>query len=224
MKLTSKPLGFLFSFLLVIFTISCKKENLPNRTPVANAGADRRIDLPGKGELNGSSSGDPDNNITSYRWTKISGPSSFKIVNADAEQTLVENLVPGIYEFELKVTDAGGLYSKDTVAIGGTELTFDNLSWENNSAGKFVYMQAPGLPNGYSTVEIASVLLYYSSLLSPSNWRIISSGGNDKNDFHYKINNNSITVYHYYDTYSPTIIQNWVYVVSNQVKVTFPYK
>jgi hypothetical protein len=212
-------------FSILLFGLfSCKKEHLSNRPPVANAGTDRRIDLPGKGELNGSGSSDPDNNIATYKWTKISGPASFNIVNADAAQTLVENLVQGVYEFELQVTDAAGLYSKDTVTIRGRELTFENLTWENNAAEKYVYMQCPLIPNGYLTDEITNVALYKASIFAPSTWFAISRGGNDVSDFHYKINNNSITVYHYYDTYSPTIIQNWAYVVWNQVKVVFTYK
>jgi hypothetical protein len=35
----------------------------------------------------------PDNNIVSYAWTKISGPSSFNIVNVNAVQTQVSNLM-----------------------------------------------------------------------------------------------------------------------------------
>jgi Tol biopolymer transport system component len=50
-------------------------------------------------------------------WTKISGPSSFNISNANAIQTQVSNLVLGTYLFELRVTDAGGLFVKDTVQI-----------------------------------------------------------------------------------------------------------
>ncbi|MDQ6757120.1 MAG: PKD domain-containing protein [Bacteroidota bacterium] len=89
-----------------------------NQPPVANAGVDQIITLPfNSAILNGSASTDPDNNITGYNWTKISGPSSFNIANANAVQTQVTNLVQGIYQFELKVTDAGGLFSKDTVLI-----------------------------------------------------------------------------------------------------------
>ena len=220
----SIKLTFYFFLAGFVLLVSCKKENLPNRPPVANAGTDRRIDLPGKADLNGSGSSDPDNNITIYRWTKISGPSSFKILNAEAAQTLVEDLRPGTYQFELKVTDADGLFSKDTMTITGRELTFDNLTWENNAAEKYVYMQAPPMPNGYPANEITNVLLLFYGIYSPSTWKVISRDGNDINDFHYRINNNSITVYHYYDTYSPTILQNWLYVVSNQMKVVFPYK
>ena len=39
------------------------------------------------------------------------------ISNANAIQTQVTNLVQGVYQFELKVTDAGGLFSKDTMHV-----------------------------------------------------------------------------------------------------------
>jgi dipeptidyl aminopeptidase/acylaminoacyl peptidase len=90
----------------------------PNRPPVANAGADQVITLPSNSvNLDGSASTDPNNNITSYAWTKISGPSSFTIANANAAQTQVTNLIEGVYEFELKVTDAKGLFDKDIMQV-----------------------------------------------------------------------------------------------------------
>jgi hypothetical protein len=89
-----------------------------NQSPAANAGPDQAIKLPIDSVLlDGSKSIDPDNNITAYNWTKISGPSSFNIINANAVQTVAKGLVQGIYKFELKVTDAGGLFSKDTVQV-----------------------------------------------------------------------------------------------------------
>lgn len=89
-----------------------------NQPPVARAGADQTINLPTNSIiLNGSASADPDNNITGYVWAKLSGPSTFFIANANAVQTQVINLVQGAYQFELKVTDAAGSYSTDTVQI-----------------------------------------------------------------------------------------------------------
>ena len=106
---------------------SCKKDKLissfvtttpNNHMPVANAGADQIITLPiDSATLDGSLSTDPDNNISSYLWTKIDGPSSFNIENTPAVKTIVKNLVQGNYKFELKITDAGGLFSKDTVQV-----------------------------------------------------------------------------------------------------------
>jgi hypothetical protein len=99
-------------------TITVDAASNNNHPPVANAGADQTITLPANSvNLDGSTSFDPDNNITAYVWTKISGPSSFTIANPNAVQTTVTNLVQGIYRFELKVTDAGGLFSKDTMQV-----------------------------------------------------------------------------------------------------------
>src|SRR4051812_26456720 len=124
-----KKAGFIISMLIIIGLSSCKKElsregcsntNQPptNHPPVANSGNDTTIMLPDNTvNLNGSLSFDPDNNITGYLWTKISGPSSFNITDANAVQTPVINLVQGVYLFELKVTDADSLFDRDTIQI-----------------------------------------------------------------------------------------------------------
>jgi hypothetical protein len=89
-----------------------------NRPPVARAGSDITLSLPTNSTpIDGSSSFDPDSNITSYRWSKIGGPASFILTNAQTAQSMVTGLVEGIYYVELKVTDAGGLFSTDTIQI-----------------------------------------------------------------------------------------------------------
>ena len=89
-----------------------------NQPPVAKAGPDQSIRLPvNSGSLDGRGSSDPDNNITQYLWTRVSGPVSYNISNPNSAQSAITTLVEGIYEFELKVTDAEGLFSKDTVLI-----------------------------------------------------------------------------------------------------------
>jgi hypothetical protein len=107
----------------VFVSISCQKKLScydcdTNKPPVSNAGPDQKIMLPASSvNLDGSKSVDPDNNIASYAWRKISGSSSFDIANATAVQTEVKNLAQGEYQFELMVTDAGGLSAKDTVQV-----------------------------------------------------------------------------------------------------------
>lgn len=143
-KLSSSFL--IISILLAGIFISCKKEssfngNQPpgsvergrrsgtgkNQPPVANAGPDATIILTTNTvTLDGSASTDPNNNISSYLWRKISGPSSFNIMNANAVRTQVTNLVQGIYQFELKVTDVRGLFDKDTVQITALQTGSDN--------------------------------------------------------------------------------------------------
>jgi len=125
-----KKAVFIVSMLIIIITHSgCKKElsceeclntdHPPtNHPPVANTGNDTTIMLPGNTvNLNGSLSSDPDNNITGYLWTKISGPSLFNITNANVVQTQATNVVQGVYLFELKVTDAGALSDRDTIQV-----------------------------------------------------------------------------------------------------------
>jgi hypothetical protein len=89
-----------------------------NQPPVANAGPDQTITLPRDSVLlNGNLSMDPDGTIISYLWTKISGPVSGGFTSPGTVQNWARFLSPGIYVFQLAVTDNGGLTGKDTVQI-----------------------------------------------------------------------------------------------------------
>jgi hypothetical protein len=101
-------------------TVQVVVDSVPgaNHPPLADAGPDTTILLPlNTALLDGSRSADPDSNITAYQWTTIAGPATANIAAPTAVQTQVANLAEGTYQFELKVTDAGGLFSKDTVQL-----------------------------------------------------------------------------------------------------------
>lgn len=101
-------------------TVSVRVNPIPNRAPVANAGADVNIPLPNNSTtLNGTASTDPDGNntITAYAWTLVNGPAQYTLANANAATTLLSNLAEGTYTFQLKVTDNGGLTATDQVVI-----------------------------------------------------------------------------------------------------------
>ena len=90
----------------------------PNHAPVANAGADISITLPNNSTtLNGSASSDPDGNIVSYSWNKISGPAQYTIANPFASSTALTGLVQGSYYFHLLVTDNNGAVDSDTIIV-----------------------------------------------------------------------------------------------------------
>jgi hypothetical protein len=126
-------LPFVTCALIVMYTtLACRKADPPipapiirtpvpgtiNRVPVANAGSDQRILIPTNSiTLDGSSSTDPDNNITSYSWSQVSGHPTTTIISPNAIQTQVHSFVEHVYQFELKITDAGGLVSKDTMEL-----------------------------------------------------------------------------------------------------------
>ena len=89
-----------------------------NALPVAVAGKDQTITLPTNTvTVNGSASYDSDGTIGSYQWTKIAGPAQFSIAAATQSQTTINNLVQGVYKFELKVTDNKSAIAKDTIQV-----------------------------------------------------------------------------------------------------------
>jgi len=89
-----------------------------NLSPIARAGTDITMTLPtNSATLNGSASSDPDGTISTWAWTKISGPAQYSIANAGASSAQVSNLAAGVYGFRLQVTDNSGATAADTVAI-----------------------------------------------------------------------------------------------------------
>src|SRR5205814_9457058 len=76
----------------------------PNQAPTADAGPDINITLPTNSVTLSGSGDDPDGTVASFNWTKISGPSQYTIVSSGQAQTIVNNLLQGVYAFELKVT------------------------------------------------------------------------------------------------------------------------
>ncbi len=89
----------------------------PNQLPSANAGADHNITLPVNTVTATGSGSDPDGTIASYQWTKISGPTQFLIVSPAQAQTVINNLVQGVYQFQLRVTDNQGAQDTDTMTV-----------------------------------------------------------------------------------------------------------
>ena len=61
---------------------------------------------------------DTDGTITTYAWTKISGPSGGTIVSLSSATTNITDLItPGVYVYRLTVTDNDGATSTDDVQI-----------------------------------------------------------------------------------------------------------
>src|SRR5260221_10800781 len=121
---------YLFFIMVILVNTDCKKETPlsgtiitsppPTRTntaPVANAGKDTTIELPGHIILSGSAF-DAEKNISidGMRWREIEGQGSY-IEAGNRLKTNVFNFSDGIYQFELSVIDSGGLYGKDTVTV-----------------------------------------------------------------------------------------------------------
>jgi hypothetical protein len=101
-----------------------------NIAPKANAGADQSIPVSWNyfPFLNATPSTDQDGWIVSYKWTKISGPSSYSFSSPNTAQTKANGLVAGTYVFRVTVTDNKGATAYDDVTVtmtgtGGTTTT-----------------------------------------------------------------------------------------------------
>jgi ribosomal protein L14 len=88
-----------------------------NQLPSANAGNNIVITLPTNSTtLNGTGT-DPDGTITTYAWTRVSGPTTYAFGSANASSTTVTGLVQGTYTFRLTVTDNSGATATDDVNV-----------------------------------------------------------------------------------------------------------
>ncbi len=98
-------------------TVTVNASAPANQAPIAIAGNNVTLNLPANSTtLNGTGSFDPDGTITSYAWTKVSGPA-FTIGNANASITTLTNLVAGTYVFQLTVTDNNGATDDDNITV-----------------------------------------------------------------------------------------------------------
>ncbi|HQY10584.1 MAG TPA: T9SS type A sorting domain-containing protein [Ferruginibacter sp.] len=88
-----------------------------NIPPTANAGPDQTITLPTNAVTLAGSGTDPDGTVTAYLWTKIAGPAAGTITSPATAGTTVTGLVQGTYRFELRVTDNGGAFGRDTMQV-----------------------------------------------------------------------------------------------------------
>jgi ribosomal protein L14 len=99
-------------------TITVNAATVPaNQAPTANAGSDVTMTLPINSTILTGSGYDPDGTIATYAWSKVSGPTSFTIVNAGAAATGLNGLVQGTYVFKLTVTDNSGATASDNVTV-----------------------------------------------------------------------------------------------------------
>jgi hypothetical protein len=87
-----------------------------NIAPHVFAGPDRVVVLPATSvNLQGFGS-DPDGQVNTYAWSKISGGAA-AIASAATASTAVTGLAQGTYVFRLTATDAGGAASSDDVQV-----------------------------------------------------------------------------------------------------------
>jgi ribosomal protein L14 len=156
-----------------------------NQPPTANAGSDINITLPTNSATLTGSGSDPDGTIASYKWAKISGPSQYNINSSTKAQASANNLVKGVYQFELTVTDNAGKSAKDTVQV--TVSAAPNQAPTAN-AGLDINVTLPtnsiNLLGSGSDVDGTIASYQWKKISGPSQYTIVSS-----NQAHTAVNN-----------------------------------
>ncbi|MTI38890.1 tandem-95 repeat protein [Fulvivirga lutimaris] len=88
-----------------------------NKSPISNAGPNQTLVLPQNSTNLLGQGNDADGSIASYKWSKVSGPNSFKLINDGLPTATIEDLVEGIYVFNLSITDNDGATGNDQTTI-----------------------------------------------------------------------------------------------------------
>ncbi|AHM63155.1 peptidase domain-containing protein [Flammeovirgaceae bacterium 311] len=88
----------------------------PNQAPTANAGPDINVALPQNTVTIEGSGSDPDGTISAYAWTRISGPA-VTLSNTNSQSLVLSDLLEGVYEFKLTVTDNSGATATDIMKL-----------------------------------------------------------------------------------------------------------
>lgn len=92
------------------------KVTVSNAPPVANAGADKQAFLPSNAVTITGSATDSDGAISSYQWSKVSGPGS-SISGVSTSSLSVDGLLEGDYVFRLVVKDDHGATDSDDMVL-----------------------------------------------------------------------------------------------------------
>ena len=88
-----------------------------NLLPTVSTGSDISLHLPANTTVIEGSAIDPDGTIASYLWTKVGGPSTYKLENESTPNLTVKNLIEGTYQFKLTVQDNDGAIGSSVVSL-----------------------------------------------------------------------------------------------------------
>jgi hypothetical protein len=144
---------FLMALSVLFINTNCSKEaetDLPEKNaPKADAGPDINLEIPRDWTPLTGKASDTDGSIESFKWTRISGPQAYLLEEESTASARVVWMEEGEYQFELTVTDNGGLVDKDTVKVRVTS----NLQ-KMVIKGDDLELQSNGLPGKSVPTEV----------------------------------------------------------------------
>jgi gliding motility-associated-like protein len=140
-----------------------------NQSPVANAGSDKTITLPLDFITIFGSGSDPDGTVTSYLWTKVSGPAA--TLQNEATATLSATaLVAGTYVFRLTVTDDKGTIDSDDMTVVVNPIATNEVPVANAGTDQTITLPTSiaNLPGSGSDADGAIVKYTWLKVSGPS--------------------------------------------------------
>lgn len=139
------------------------------------------------------------NVIDNSVWKKTSGPSTYIFENPNSIATKVSKMSKGTYEFELTITDKGGLTAKDTVRVivgefssPPKEIIFNDLVWSCPWDCRLA------IKNIYSHLPANSVFRVYIQSDNSADWKEViplSQWTANSYDYYYDLYNGSLEIY-----------------------------
>lgn len=155
-----------------------------NTAPTVNAGTDKTLQLPVNSMALTGTATDTDGTISSYLWTKVSGPAA-TLTNASTSTVSLSALVAGAYVFRLTATDNAGSTSSDDINV---TVNSAPLAAQPPVLGSNIALQKPVTTSANQTwlgsqgvgpnAVDGNLTTRWSSAFSPTEWIAVDLGSN----------------------------------------------
>lgn len=179
-RVYNKKAGFIKPSIFEWFLEHSRSGAVANKKPVAKVPENLTVSASlGKIKVDASESYDPDGQIVSYNWKKISGPSTGILGNLLSSVFEITGLTTaGKYEYELTVTDNKGASDAARVSINVTEEEAKNKA-PKADAGNDISLVLPdnkaSLSGKNSSDEDGDIKAYqWTKSSGPSSYTIVS--------------------------------------------------
>lgn len=154
---------------------------IQNQNPISNAGQDQIITLPVNSVNLKGSGQDSDGTIVSYEWSKKAGPGFGKIVSPNSANTSITDLVEGVYQFELKVTDNDGGAGLSIVTVTVKKAETGNPLVVNAGANAIIQLPLNSVTlNGTASVSGGTIVSYKWSQVSGPEGALFANANSEK--------------------------------------------
>jgi hypothetical protein len=110
-------------------TVNVTVQAQANLLPVADAGSDATIQLPTSSLALMGTGYDQDGTIDGYAWAQVTGPNNATGLPSNTQNVVLSNLIAGIYQFRLTVTDnSGGKKTDDVLVTVNAIVTLESIT------------------------------------------------------------------------------------------------